>query len=59
MVATSNEDRGPRMRSFAEPTRKIGSPEDERPPAPSLALRKLVRRAYRGRERVIRDIVAR
>ena len=47
------------MRSFAEPTRKIGSPGDERPPAPSLALRKLVRRAYRGRERVIRDIVAR
>jgi sugar diacid utilization regulator len=47
------------MRSFAEHTRKIGSPGDEPPPAPSLALRKLVRRAYRGRERVIRDIVAR
>jgi sugar diacid utilization regulator len=47
------------MRRFAEPTRKIGSPEDEHPPAPSPALRKLVLRAYRGRERVIRDIVAR
>ena len=47
------------MRSFAEPTRKIGSPGDEHPPAPSPALRKLVLRAYRGRERVIRDIVAR
>ena len=47
------------MRSFAEPTRKIGNPGDERPPAPSPVLRKLVRRAYRGRERVIRDIVAR
>jgi hypothetical protein len=47
------------MRSFAEPTRKIGSPGDEHPPAPSPALRKLVLRAYRGRERVIRDIVTR
>jgi sugar diacid utilization regulator len=47
------------MRSVAEPRRKIGNPGYERPPAPSPALRKLVRRAYRGRERVIRDIVAR
>jgi sugar diacid utilization regulator len=47
------------MSSFAEPTRKIGNPGYERPPAPSPALRKLVRRAYRGRERVICDIVAR
>lgn len=47
------------MRSFAEPTRVIGNAGYERPPALSPALRKLVRRAYRGRERVIRDIVAR
>src|SRR5262249_56662009 len=47
------------MRRVAEPRRKIGNPGYERPPAPSPALRKLVRRAYRGRERVIRDIVAR
>jgi sugar diacid utilization regulator len=47
------------MRSFAEPSRKVASREYERPPAPSPALRKLVRRAYRGRERVIRDIIAR
>src|SRR5262249_33944814 len=49
----------PRMRSVAQPTSKIGSPGYDRPPAPSPALRKLVDRAYRGRERVIRDIVAR
>jgi hypothetical protein len=47
------------MRSVAEPTRKIENPGYERPRAPSPALRKLVHRAYRGRERVIRDIVAR
>src|SRR5262249_42187801 len=39
--------------------RKIGDAGYESPPAPSPALRKLVPRAYRGRERVIRDIVAR
>src|SRR5262245_19244609 len=47
------------MRTVAEPTRNFGSPGEERPPAPSPALLKLVDRAYRRRERVIRDIVAR
>jgi sugar diacid utilization regulator len=47
------------MPSFAETSRVVGNAGYERPPALSPALRKLVRRAYRGRERVIRDIVAR